>query len=273
MIVQTDASAVALAGVLMQDLGKGLHPIAFESKQFSSAAEQNHHAGERELATIHHCTTQTWRHYLIFTEFRLVGDHAPLKWLFAPASRRPDYVQTSARDGLKEAGYVDLSTDQPVTAEEGRRAAGAKGKPSGVPKVEAEVNAALKKKDVEKEGPSLHWTQGSAQTPDLWRDVMDTVAAGMAAIPAFAGVTTRAQRAAAAEQPSTGDDPVSPAPEMGLQVIKDRQYDCSAAFPSKHLACEICKRTDGETFMLPCDTCNKGHHTITVSYACFGRGP
>ena len=82
-VVQTAASAVALAGVLMQDLGKGLQPIAFESKQFSSA-EQNYHAGERELAAIHHCTTQTWRHYLIFTEFRLMGDHAPLKWLFAP---------------------------------------------------------------------------------------------------------------------------------------------------------------------------------------------
>ncbi|KAK3235936.1 hypothetical protein CYMTET_46917 [Cymbomonas tetramitiformis] len=92
-------------------------------------------------------------------------EHVPDRTLMVPdaASRRPDYVQTSARDGLKEAGYVDLSTDQPVTAEEGRRAAGAKGKPSGVPKVEAEVNAALKKKDVEKEGPSLHWTQGSAR--------------------------------------------------------------------------------------------------------------
>ncbi|KAK3265834.1 hypothetical protein CYMTET_25514 [Cymbomonas tetramitiformis] len=42
----TDANAVALAGVLIQDLGKGLQPIAFESKQFSSA-EQNYHAGER----------------------------------------------------------------------------------------------------------------------------------------------------------------------------------------------------------------------------------
>ncbi|KAK3246510.1 hypothetical protein CYMTET_43958 [Cymbomonas tetramitiformis] len=42
----TDASAVALAWVLMQDVRKGLQPIAFESKQFSSA-EQNYHAGER----------------------------------------------------------------------------------------------------------------------------------------------------------------------------------------------------------------------------------
>ncbi|KAK3262537.1 hypothetical protein CYMTET_28616 [Cymbomonas tetramitiformis] len=155
-----------------------------------------------------------------------MGDHAPLKCLFAPggelsrrqarwyedlvevgvhamehvpgrtlvvpdaASRRPDYVQTSARDGLKEAGYVDLSTDQPVTAEEGRRA---------------------------------------AETPDLWRDAMDTVAK-MAAISASAGVTTRAQRAAAAEQPATGDDPASPLDaEIALSETPPAQSPATAA--------------------------------------------
>ncbi|KAK3283870.1 hypothetical protein CYMTET_8448 [Cymbomonas tetramitiformis] len=38
------------------------------------------------------------------------------------------------------------------------------------------------------------------------------------------------------------------------------QYDCSAAVPSKHLACEVCMKADGEAEMLLCDTCNKGHH-------------
>eukprot|EP00854_Cymbomonas_tetramitiformis_P034441 gene34441-biopygen30022 len=109
-------------------------------------------------------------------------EHVPGRTLVVPdaASRRPDYVQTTARDGLKEAGYVDLSTDQAVTAEEGRRA---------------------------------------AVTPDLWRDAMDTVTKMAAAISTFAGVATRAQRAAAAEQPATGDDPVSPLDaEVALQV-------------------------------------------------------
>eukprot|EP00854_Cymbomonas_tetramitiformis_P034573 gene34573-biopygen33611 len=41
--------------------------------------------------------------------------------------------------------------------------------------------------------------------------------------------------------------------------VKD-QHDCSAAIPSKHLACEKCKRTDGEASMLLCDTCNHGYH-------------
>eukprot|EP00854_Cymbomonas_tetramitiformis_P011105 gene11105-biopygen11384 len=39
------------------------------------------------------------------------------------------------------------------------------------------------------------------------------------------------------------------------------QYDCSAAIPSKHLACEKCGKTDGEASMLLCDTCNRGYHT------------
>ncbi|KAK3250456.1 hypothetical protein CYMTET_40160 [Cymbomonas tetramitiformis] len=41
--------------------------------------------------------------------------------------------------------------------------------------------------------------------------------------------------------------------------VKD-QYDCSAAVPSRHLACEVCRKSDGEAEMLSCDTCNKGYH-------------
>ena len=41
--------------------------------------------------------------------------------------------------------------------------------------------------------------------------------------------------------------------------VKD-QYDCSRAVPSKHLPCEVCKRTDGEASMLLCDACNRGYH-------------
>ena len=147
-VVQTDASGVALGGVLMQDVGDGLRPIAFESRQFSGA-EQNYHAGERELCALHHCTTQTWRHYFIFTEFQLQGDHKPLVWLMSPGqplsrrqarwymdlvevgvpemeyipgallwvpdalSRRPDYKEVSAREGLLEAGFVDPKTGLP----------------------------------------------------------------------------------------------------------------------------------------------------------------
>eukprot|EP00854_Cymbomonas_tetramitiformis_P001206 gene1206-biopygen1028 len=165
------------------------------------------------------------------------------------------------RDGLKEAGYVDLSTDQPVTAEEGRRAAGAKGKPAGVPKVEAEVNAAVKEKEVEKEDPispldagfspseeedeehppvnppvvtgklaqlnGLWW----AETPELWRDAMNTVAK-MSAISAFAGVTsTRAQRAAAVEQPATAEQQSTAAEQQqpAAAAVAEQQPAATAA--------------------------------------------
>ncbi|KAK3236779.1 hypothetical protein CYMTET_53099 [Cymbomonas tetramitiformis] len=144
----TDASGVALGGVLMQDCGEGLKVIAYESRQFS-AAEQNYHTGERELCGLHHCTTVTWRHYLIFTAFKLQGDHRPLEWLMEPGrelsrrqarwymdlvevgvprmeyvkgalllvpdalSRRPDYSAKTPREGLKEAGILDAKSDLP----------------------------------------------------------------------------------------------------------------------------------------------------------------
>ena len=148
-VVQTDASGIALGGVLMQDHGDGLRVIAYESRQFS-AAEQNYHTGERELCALHHCTTVTWRHYLIFTNFRLQGDHRPLEWLMEPGrelsrrqarwymdlvevgvprmeyikgallmvpdalSRRPDYKDLDAREGLREAGVLDPASDLPT---------------------------------------------------------------------------------------------------------------------------------------------------------------
>jgi hypothetical protein len=149
-VVQTDASGIALGGVLMQDNGDGLglRVIAYESRQFS-AAEQNYHTGERELGALHHCTTVTWRHYLIFTNFRIQGDHRPLEWLMEPGrelsrrqarwymdlvevgvprmeyikgalllvpdalSRRPDFKDKDVREGLKEAGVIDPTSDLP----------------------------------------------------------------------------------------------------------------------------------------------------------------
>ncbi|KAK3240018.1 hypothetical protein CYMTET_50097 [Cymbomonas tetramitiformis] len=51
--------------------------------------------------------------------------------------------------------------------------------------------------------------------------------------------------------------------------VKD-QYDCSAAVPSKHLACEVCRKTDGEAEMLLCDTCNRGYHLWCLTPALDG---
>ncbi|KAK3233750.1 hypothetical protein CYMTET_55967 [Cymbomonas tetramitiformis] len=51
--------------------------------------------------------------------------------------------------------------------------------------------------------------------------------------------------------------------------VKD-QYDCSAAVPSKHLACEVCRKTDGEAEMLLCDACNRGYHLWCLTPALDG---
>ncbi|KAK3253434.1 Methyl-CpG-binding domain-containing protein 9 [Cymbomonas tetramitiformis] len=51
--------------------------------------------------------------------------------------------------------------------------------------------------------------------------------------------------------------------------VKD-EYDLTRSKPSKHLACEYCKRMDGEAFMLLCDTCNKGYHTWCLEPALDG---
>ena len=61
-VLQTDASDFALGGVLMQDTGDGLRPIAFESRTLN-AAEQNYSTTEKELLAYVHCC-KIWRHYL-----------------------------------------------------------------------------------------------------------------------------------------------------------------------------------------------------------------
>ena len=226
-VVQTDASGVALGGVLMQDVGEGLKPIAFESRQFSGA-EQNYHAGERELCALHHCTTQTWRHYLIFTEFQLQGDHKPLVWLMSPGqplsrrqarwymylvevgvpemeyipgallwvpdalSRRPDYKDISAREGLLEAGFVDPETGLPSRPNANRVSAGgrppfrpAAGKESRqgrTPLGVVDPNRIKSRKIPDSQGKpeataalsvqgALRWMD----TPDLWLDALHTL--------------------------------------------------------------------------------------------------
>ncbi|KAK3252913.1 hypothetical protein CYMTET_37819 [Cymbomonas tetramitiformis] len=107
-VVQTDASGVALGGVLMQDLGQGLRPIAYEGRQFSPA-EQTYGTGERELCALHHCCTVAWRDYLVFTNFKLQGDHRPLEWLMSPGrelSRRQARWEDPAGGGWQDLGLL-----------------------------------------------------------------------------------------------------------------------------------------------------------------------
>ena len=77
-VVVTDASGVAAGGVLMQDKGKGLQPLAFMSRRLKPT-EQRYSTYERELAVVAYCL-QSWRHYLEGCPggVTVVTDHQPL---------------------------------------------------------------------------------------------------------------------------------------------------------------------------------------------------
>ena len=79
--VVSDASGDAAGGVLMQDQGEGLRPVAFMSRAFKPT-EQRYSAYERELAAVAYCFIQ-WRHYLEGCPggVTVVTDHKPLTLL------------------------------------------------------------------------------------------------------------------------------------------------------------------------------------------------
>ena len=60
--VVTGASGTAAGGVLMQDQGEGLQPLAFLSRRLKPT-KQRYSAYEWELAVVAYCL-QSWRHYL-----------------------------------------------------------------------------------------------------------------------------------------------------------------------------------------------------------------
>jgi hypothetical protein len=75
-VMHTDASGFAVGGVLQQDQGKGLQPIAFLSKKMSDA-ETRYPVHEQELLAIV-TGLATWRHYLVGAELRVLTDHKSL---------------------------------------------------------------------------------------------------------------------------------------------------------------------------------------------------
>ena len=74
--LHTDASAKALSGVLYNQIGTVLRPVAFHSRRFA-AAEENYSATDRELLAIVD-SLQHFRHYLCGLEFIVRTDHAAL---------------------------------------------------------------------------------------------------------------------------------------------------------------------------------------------------
>ena len=84
--VVTDASRATVGGVLMQDQGEGLQPLAFMSKALKPL-ERRYSAYERELAAIAYCFLQ-WRHYLEGCPggVTVMTDHQPLTLIMQQAT-------------------------------------------------------------------------------------------------------------------------------------------------------------------------------------------
>lgn len=75
----TDASTFGLGACLMQDQGRGWHPIAYASK-VNSSVESNYSITELEcLAVV--WSVKLFRPYLYGRVFEIITDHSALKWL------------------------------------------------------------------------------------------------------------------------------------------------------------------------------------------------
>ena len=87
-VLSTDASNFAVGAVLSQVIDGEEHPIAFASRQLNTA-ETNYSTTEKELLGVVFGVTH-FKCYLIGAKFKIVTDHAALKWLFSekdPSSR------------------------------------------------------------------------------------------------------------------------------------------------------------------------------------------
>ena len=110
--VYSDASDVALGGVLMQDG----HPIAFASRKLSEYERTRATVQEKELAAVVHCLRE-WRHYLLGAKFTMVTDNAAIthfktqKVLSAKLVRWCDLLAEYDFDFVHRAGKSNVVAD------------------------------------------------------------------------------------------------------------------------------------------------------------------
>ena len=93
--IQTDSSGYAIGGVLLQDQGNGLQPIAYESRKMIPA-ETRYPVHEQELLAILFCCKK-WRHYILNNRTNITTDHAPLK-----------HLQTQPHLSARQARWLDF---------------------------------------------------------------------------------------------------------------------------------------------------------------------
>jgi len=84
-VLQTDASQVAIGGVLMQERGAEKWVIAYTSRQLSQA-EKNYGTVEREcLALVF--ALEKFHHYIMDQDVLVLSDHKPLSWMKTAKSK------------------------------------------------------------------------------------------------------------------------------------------------------------------------------------------
>ncbi|KAG2191851.1 hypothetical protein INT47_002866, partial [Mucor saturninus] len=90
--IETDASDFGVGAVLLQEGEDGQwHPLAYESKKFSSA-ERSYPAQERELLGIMHAL-RTWRCLVDGRPYTVFSDHLPLKYFRSQVTPTPRLVR------------------------------------------------------------------------------------------------------------------------------------------------------------------------------------
>ena len=79
-VVSTDASDIALGGILSQiDCNGKERVVAYYSRTFKDA-ELNYHTTEKECLAVISCVRE-WRSYIYGSSFKVITDHSALKWL------------------------------------------------------------------------------------------------------------------------------------------------------------------------------------------------
>ncbi|KAE8689004.1 Detected protein of unknown function [Hibiscus syriacus] len=81
--VHTDASDVAIGGVIMQDG----HPIAYESRKLNQT-ERRYSVHEKEMTAVIHCL-RLWRHYILGSKFVVFTDNIPNSYFLTQKKLSP----------------------------------------------------------------------------------------------------------------------------------------------------------------------------------------
>ena len=84
-VVHCDASGFAIGAVLQQDQGRGLQPVAFESRKLQPP-ERNLAPYDRELLALIHALLK-WKHLLLGAKLTVHTDQHALKYLLSSPTR------------------------------------------------------------------------------------------------------------------------------------------------------------------------------------------